>query len=220
MVGTEFLSNVTVRLSFFSRVMDVPLLKAGRKRGGTVASRSLSWKARIMFLLSFSATGYHRRCCNRIPVQKEGGGMALDIVRTAAALSHQSCGMFVRITGENRGIFGPRLMSRKMISPLQPICIREYHNCGRQLKMLRWGLLPFNLNAGKRIFSPSIERNGTSAISFVEREMRTQAIKLHTKSQAPAEGQAPAKEVTKKFTKWSRKRKDYLQVGQTVDWLV
>ncbi len=187
----------------------MPLLAAGR-RGGTVGSRTLSWKERITFLLSFSAIGYDCGHCNRIPVHKEGGTMALGFVRTAA-LSRPSCGMFARIAGADRGIFGSHSIRRKMIS-LQPICIHKHNNYGRRLKTLHWGLLPLNLNAGKHSFSPS-------AISIVKGEMRPHAMKLHTKSQAPAEGQAPEKEGTKKFSKLSPKRSDYLQVGQTVDWL-
>ncbi len=204
-----------MRLSFFSRAMDVPLLLAGRRRRGTVCSRSLIWMVRIKSLLSFFAIGYDRRCCNRIPVHKVGGTMGFV---KAVAVSRLSCGMLARIPGGDRGIFGSHSIHRRMIS-LQSNCIREHNSYGRRLNVLHWGLLPFNLNAGKHSFPPSIERNETSAISFIKGGMKHHAMKLHTKSQAPAEGQGPKKEGTKKFTKWLPTRSNYLQVGQTIDWL-
>ncbi len=204
-------------MSFISsRGMDVPLLSAGR-RGGTIGRRKrLSLKGRITFLLSFSVIGYGRGHCNRIPVHEEGGTMALGFMRTAA-LSRPSCGMFLRIAGADRDIFGSHSLRRKMTS-LESICIREHNSFGRRLKTPHhWG--PLNLNEGKHSFSTSSERSETSAISMVRKEMRPHVMKLHTKSQAPDEGQALEKEGTKKFSKLSPKRSSYLQVDETVDWV-
>lgn len=44
--------------------------------------------------------------------------------------------------------------------------------------------------------------------SFVQNEMRSYAMKLHTRDQAPREGQQKAE---KPFTTWEPKRENYLQ---------
>ena len=44
--------------------------------------------------------------------------------------------------------------------------------------------------------------------SFVQNEMRAYAMKLHTRDQAPREGQQKAE---KPFTAWEPKRENYLQ---------
>lgn len=44
--------------------------------------------------------------------------------------------------------------------------------------------------------------------SFVQNEMRSYAMKLHTRDQAPREGQQKAE---KPFTVWEPKRDNYLQ---------
>ncbi len=134
----------------------------------------------------------------------------------AVAVSRLSCGMFRRIPGGSRGMFRSHSIQRRMIS-LQSNFIPK-HNM-RRLNVLRWGLFPFNQRDEKYSFSPSIERNKTTAISFSKGIMKPHAMKLRTKSQAPAEEQGPEKKGTKKLTKWLPSRSRYLQVGQTIDCL-